>query len=166
MTTPFRIGQGFDVHALVRGRPLIIGGVTIPFDYGLLGHSDADVLLHAVTDALLGAAGLGDIGRLFPDSDPGYAGADSRVLLRSAFQHVRRAGYEVVNVDATVICQAPKILPHVPAMAGNIAADLAIATGAVNIKGKTTEKLGFTGRGEGIAAQVVVLLARSRSGDI
>lgn len=166
MTTPFRIGQGFDVHALVRGRPLIIGGVTIPFDYGLLGHSDADVLLHAVTDALLGAAGLGDIGRLFPDSDPAYAGADSRVLLRSAFQHVRRAGYEVVNVDATVICQAPKILPHVPAMAGNIAADLAIATGAVNIKGKTTEKLGFTGRGEGIAAQVVVLLARSRSGDI
>lgn len=166
MTTPFRIGQGFDVHALVRGRPLIIGGVTIPFDYGLLGHSDADVLLHAVTDALLGAAGLGDIGRLFPDSDPAYAGADSRALLRSAFQHVRRAGYEVVNVDATVICQAPKILPHVPAMAGNIAADLAIATGAVNIKGKTTEKLGFTGRGEGIAAQVVVLLARSRSGDI
>jgi 2-C-methyl-D-erythritol 2,4-cyclodiphosphate synthase len=124
------------------------------------------VLLHALTDALLGAAGLGDIGRLFPDCDPAYAGADSRVLLRSAFQHVRRAGYEVVNVDATVICQAPKILPHVPAMAGNIAADLAIATGAVNIKGKTTEKLGFTGRGEGIAAQVVVLLARSRSGDI
>lgn len=166
MTTPFRIGQGFDVHALVRGRPLIIGGVAIPFDHGLLGHSDADVLLHALTDALLGAAGLGDIGRLFPDSDPAFAGADSRVLLRSAFQHVRRAGYEVVNVDATVICQAPKILPHVPAMAGNIAADLAIATGAVNIKGKTTEKLGFTGRGEGIAAQVVMLLARSRSGDI
>jgi len=163
MTTPFRIGQGFDVHALVRGRPLIIGGVAIPFDYGLLGHSDADVLLHALTDALLGAAGLGDIGRLFPDTDPAYAGADSRVLLRSAFQHVRRAGHEVVNVDATVICQAPKILPHVPAMAGNIAADLEIDVSAVNIKGKTTEKLGFTGRGEGIAAQVVVLLARNQS---
>ncbi|HRP74070.1 MAG TPA: 2-C-methyl-D-erythritol 2,4-cyclodiphosphate synthase [Rhodocyclaceae bacterium] len=163
MSTPFRIGQGFDVHALVRGRPLIIGGVTIPFDFGLLGHSDADVLLHALTDALLGAAGLGDIGRLFPDTDSANAGADSRVLLRSAFELVRGAGWEVANVDATVICQAPKILPHVPSMAGNIAADLAIDVDAVNIKGKTTEKLGFTGRGEGIAAQVVVLLARSRS---
>lgn len=164
MTTPFRIGQGFDVHALVPGRPLIIGGVTIPFAFGLLGHSDADVLLHALTDALLGAAGLGDIGQIFPDSDPAHAGADSRVLLRSAFGHVRRAGYAVVNVDATVICRAPKIVPHVPAMTANIAADLAMDASAVNIKGKTTEKLGFTGRGEGIAAQVVVLLARSGSG--
>ena len=161
MSFPFRIGQGFDVHALVPGRPLIIGGVTIPFERGLLGHSDADVLLHALTDALLGAAGLGDIGRLFPDTDPAHAGADSRVLLREAWARVRAAGWQVLNVDATVICRAPKILPHVPAMAANIAADLGCAPEAVNIKGKTTEKLGFTGRGEGIAAQVVAMLARS-----
>lgn len=155
-----RIGQGFDVHALVAGRPLIVGGVTIPFPLGLLGHSDADVLLHALTDALLGAAGLGDIGRLFPDTDPRHAGADSRALLREAFARVRAAGYSVVNVDATVICRAPKILPHVPAMVANIAGDLGLEPAAVNIKGKTTEKLGFTGRGEGIAAQVVALLVR------
>jgi len=161
---PFRIGQGFDVHALVAGRPLIVGGVTIPFERGLLGHSDADVLLHALTDALLGAAGLGDIGRLFPDTDPRHAGADSRVLLRQAYAAVRAAGWEAVNVDATVICRAPKILPHVPAMAANIATDLGIEPSAVNIKGKTTEKLGFTGRGEGIAAQVVALLARGDEG--
>jgi len=164
MTIPFRIGQGFDVHALVAGRPLILGGVTIPFERGLLGHSDADVLLHALTDALLGGAGLGDIGRLFPDSDPRHAGADSRRLLREAYGAVRAAGYAVVNVDATVICRAPKILPHVAAMAANIAADLAIAVADVNIKGKTTEKLGFTGRGEGIAAQVVALLVRRTDG--
>lgn len=163
MSFPFRIGQGFDVHALVPGRPLIIGGVSIPFERGLLGHSDADVLLHALTDALLGAAGLGDIGRLFPDTDPAHAGADSRVLLRHAWQAVRAEGYVAVNVDATVICRAPRILPHVPDMAANIAADLGMARTAVNIKGKTTEKLGFTGRGEGIAAQVVVLLARERA---
>jgi 2-C-methyl-D-erythritol 2,4-cyclodiphosphate synthase len=160
MTIPFRIGQGFDVHALVPGRALVIGGVTIPFAQGLLGHSDADVLLHALTDALLGAAGLGDIGRLFPDTDPRHAGADSRVLLRDAFAQVRARGFAVVNVDATVICRAPRILPHVGAMADNIAADLDTSADAVNIKGKTTEKLGFTGRGEGIAAQVVVLLTR------
>lgn len=160
MKVPFRIGQGFDVHALVPGRPLIIGGVTIPHERGLLGHSDADVLLHALTDALLGAAGLGDIGRLFPDTDPQHAGADSRVLLREAFAAVRSAGFAVVNVDATVICRAPKILPHAPAMVANIAADLGVETSAINIKGKTTEKLGFTGRGEGIAAQVVALLVR------
>tara|TARA_R110002049_G_scaffold92270_3_gene229002 strand:- start:150 stop:653 length:504 start_codon:yes stop_codon:yes gene_type:complete len=159
-TTPLRIGQGFDVHALVPDRPLIIGGVTIPYPLGLLGHSDADVLLHALTDALLGAAGLGDIGRLFPDSDARYAGADSRELLRAAFGRVRDARYAVVNVDATVICQAPKILPHAAQMVENIASDLSIARSAVNIKGKTTEGLGFTGRGEGIAAQVVVLLER------
>lgn len=164
MSVPFRIGQGFDVHALVPGRRLIIGGVDIPFERGLLGHSDADVLLHALTDALLGAAGLGDIGRLFPDTDPANAGADSRVLLREAFAAVRAAGYEVVNVDATIICRAPRILPHAPAMVANIAADLSIETGAVNIKGKTTEKLGFTGRGEGVAAQVVALLARLQDG--
>ena len=155
---PFRVGQGFDVHALVAGRPLIIGGVRIPFEAGLLGHSDADVLLHALTDALLGAAGLGDIGRMFPDTDPAHAGADSRALLRSAWRNVAAAGFEVVNIDATVICRAPRILPHVPAMAANIAADLGVVPAQINIKGKTTEKLGFTGRGEGIAAQVVVLL--------
>ena len=158
---PFRVGQGFDVHALVAGRPCIIGGVHIPFERGLLGHSDADVLLHAITDALLGAAGLGDIGRLFPDTDPAHAGADSRVLLREAYARVRAAGWAAVNVDATVICQAPKIAPHVAAMVANIAADLAIAPAQVNVKGKTTEKLGFTGRGEGIAAQACVLLARA-----
>lgn len=156
--TNLRIGQGFDVHALVPGRPLIIGGVTIPFPQGLLGHSDADVLLHALTDALLGAAGLGDIGRLFPDTDPQHAGADSRVLLREAFARVHAAGFDVVNIDATVICGAPKILPHAPAMVANIAAELGMSAERINIKGKTTENLGFTGRGEGIAAQVVALL--------
>ena len=156
----FRIGQGFDVHALVPGRKLIIGGVTIPFDRGLLGHSDADVLLHAITDALLGAAGLGDIGRHFPDTDARYAGADSRVLLRGAMESVAAAGWQVGNVDATVIAQAPKLLPHVPAMVANIAADLGIEPNQVNIKGKTTERLGFTGRGEGIAAEAVALLLR------
>ncbi|SIQ55303.1 2-C-methyl-D-erythritol 2,4-cyclodiphosphate synthase [Aromatoleum tolulyticum] len=160
MKVPFRIGQGFDVHALVPGRPLIVGGVTIPYERGLLGHSDADVLLHALTDALLGAAGMGDIGRLFPDTDPQHAGADSRVLLREAYAAVRAAGFAVVNVDATVICRAPRILPHAPAMVANIAADLGIEEAVVNIKGKTTEKLGFTGRGEGIAAQVVALLVQ------
>jgi len=158
-----RIGQGFDVHALVRGRPLIIGGVTIPFEKGLLGHSDADVLLHAITDALLGAAGLGDIGRHFPDTDPALAGADSRVLLREAMAAVRSAGYRVVNVDATVIAQAPKLLPHVPAMVAHIATDLGVAEDAVNVKGKTTERLAFTGRGEGIAAQAVALLIRDEA---
>lgn len=157
---PFRIGQGFDVHALVPGRRLVIGGVDIPFGRGLLGHSDADVLLHAVTDAILGAAGLGDIGRLFSDTDPAHAGADSRVLLREAYARVAAAGFAVANVDATVIARAPKILPHAARMAANIAADLELAPGQVNIKGKTTEGLGFTGRGEGIAAQAVALLVR------
>jgi 2-C-methyl-D-erythritol 2,4-cyclodiphosphate synthase len=160
---PFRIGQGFDVHALVAGRPLILGGVSIPFERGLLGHSDADVLLHAITDALLGAAGLGDIGRHFPDTDPAHAGADSRALLRRAMAAVREAGFQVVNVDATVIAQAPKILPHVPAMVANLAEDLGVPAEAINIKGKTTERLGFTGRGEGIAAQAVALLAHGRT---
>lgn len=156
---PFRIGQGFDVHALVVGRPLILGGVTIPFERGLLGHSDADVLLHAITDAILGAAGLGDIGRHFPDSDARYAGADSRVLLREAAQRVAASGYAVVNVDATIVCERPKIAPHAGQMAANIAADLQLAATCINIKGKTTEKLGFTGREEGIAAQAIALLA-------
>jgi 2-C-methyl-D-erythritol 2,4-cyclodiphosphate synthase len=160
MTIPFRVGLGYDVHALVPGRPLILGGVTIAHGSGLLGHSDADVLLHAITDALLGAAGLGDIGRHFPDSDPAHAGADSRGLLRSAMQAVVAAGWRVGNVDAIVIAEAPRILPHAAAMAANIAADLGIAVNGVNIKGKTSEKLGFAGRGEGIAAQAVALLLR------
>ncbi len=161
--SPFsmRVGQGFDVHALVEGRPLIIGGVTIPHTHGLLGHSDADVLLHALTDALLGAAGLGDIGRHFPDTDPQYRGADSRVLLRQAYQRVRHAGWSVVNIDATIHAQAPKIGPHVSAMITNIAADLQIDPGVVNIKAKTNEGLGHLGRKEGIAANVVSLLGKS-----
>ncbi|KAA0888629.1 2-C-methyl-D-erythritol 2,4-cyclodiphosphate synthase [Pusillimonas sp. ANT_WB101] len=160
MSVPFRVGQGFDVHALVEGRPLIIGGVCIPHSHGLLGHSDADVLLHAVTDAILGAAGLGDIGRHFPDTDARYKGADSRVLLRDAMQKVRDAGWHVVNVDATIHAQAPKMGPHAPAMADNIAHDLQLQAGDVNIKAKTNEGLGYLGRKEGIAATVVALLAR------
>ena len=157
-----RIGQGFDVHALVVGRKLIIGGVTIPFEKGLDGHSDADVLLHAITDALFGGAGLGDIGRHFPDTDPKFKGADSRVLLREAAKRVREAGFAVVNIDATIIAQAPKMAPHIPAMVKRIAEDVGIAAGDVNVKAKTTEFLGFTGRGEGIAAEAVVLLEKAR----
>jgi 2-C-methyl-D-erythritol 2,4-cyclodiphosphate synthase len=157
----FRIGQGFDVHRLVEGRPLIIGGVTIPYGRGLLGHSDADVLLHAITDALLGAAGLGDIGMHFPDTDARYAGADSRVLLRAAFDLISAAGYSIMNIDTTIIAQAPKMAPHAAAIKANIAADLGLAPGAINIKAKTTEQLGFTGRGEGIAAEAIVLLSRA-----
>ena len=160
-----RVGQGFDVHALVPGRRLVIGGVAIPFHSGLLGHSDADVLLHALTDALLGAAALGDIGRYFPDSDPRWAGADSRALLREVRRLLAAAGWRVGNVDATVVARLPKIAPHVPAMCANIAADLGIAVDCVNIKGKTTESLGFTGRGEGIAAQAVALLVRTSAGE-
>lgn len=155
-----RIGQGFDVHALVKGRPLVIGGVTIPFDKGLLGHSDADVLLHALCDALLGAAGLGDIGYHFPDSDAKYRGVDSRELLRAVAQKIAAAGYKVGNVDATIIAQAPKMAPHVAAMVKNIASDLAIDVAQVNVKAKTTEALGFTGRGEGIAAECSTLIVR------
>ncbi len=151
-----RVGQGFDVHALAEGRRLVIGGVTIAHARGLAGHSDADVLLHAICDALLGAAALGDIGRHFPDSDPQYAGADSRALLRAV--RAKLGAYRVVNVDATIIAQAPRMAPHVAAMIANIAADLAIDPRAVNVKATTTEGLGCTGRGEGIAAQAVVLL--------
>jgi 2-C-methyl-D-erythritol 2,4-cyclodiphosphate synthase len=153
-----RIGQGFDVHAFAAGRKLVIGGVEIPHSQGLLGHSDADVLLHAICDALLGAAGLGDIGMHFPDSDPKYAEIDSRMLLRDCAKKLRELGLKIVNVDATIIAQAPRMAPHVPRMIGNIAADLGIAPGAVNIKATTTEQLGFTGRGEGIAAQAVALV--------
>ena len=156
-----RIGQGFDVHALVSGRKLIIGGVDIPHDKGLDGHSDADVLLHALCDALLGAAALGDIGRHFSDTDARYKNADSRLLLREVSRLVQEAGYRVVNIDATIIAQAPKMAPHVSAMVNNIAADLGLSRGQVNVKAKTTERLGFTGRGEGIAAEAVVLLNRA-----
>jgi 2-C-methyl-D-erythritol 2,4-cyclodiphosphate synthase len=161
MTMDYRIGQGYDVHALVPGRVLILGGVEIPHATGLLGHSDADVLLHAITDAILGAAGLGDIGRLFPDTDERWRGADSRMLLREAMALVRTAGWRVGNVDATIIAQAPKISTHAGAMAVNIAEDLGIAPNCVNIKGKTHERLGFEGRQEGIVAQAVTLLLRA-----
>lgn len=156
----FRIGQGFDVHALVENRPLIIGGVTIPYARGLAGHSDADVLLHAITDALLGAAGLGDIGHHFPDTDPTLAGIDSRILLRLAGERVHDAGWEVGNIDATIIAQAPKMAPHLAQMIALIAADLNIAPDQINLKAKTTEKLGFTGRGEGIASEAICLLKK------
>lgn len=157
-----RIGQGYDVHALVPGRALIVGGVRIPYARGLLGHSDADVLLHAITDALFGAAALGDIGRHFPDSDERWRGADSRVLVREAMARVRAAGFEVANLDSTIIAQAPRMGPFIAAMVDNLAADLGVAPGQVNIKAKTTERLGFEGRGEGIAAQAVVLLVAAR----
>ena len=153
-----RIGQGFDVHALVAGRKLIIGGVDIPYEKGLDGHSDADVLIHALCDALLGAAGLNDIGTHFPDSDPRYKGIDSRKLLFEVRQLLRERGFHVGNVDATIIAQAPRMAPHIPAMRANIASDLGIELDAVNVKAKTTEKLGFTGRGEGIAAEAIALL--------
>ncbi|MBI4986837.1 MAG: 2-C-methyl-D-erythritol 2,4-cyclodiphosphate synthase [Rhodocyclales bacterium] len=164
MNLPFRIGQGYDVHPLVPGRKLLLGGVEIPAERGLLGHSDADALLHAITDAVLGAAGLGDIGRMFPDSDEKWRGADSRVLLRGALAAVKVVGWRVGNVDATVIAQAPRIAAYVAAMCANIAADLEVPAGQVNIKGKTTERLGFEGRGEGIAAQAVALLVRADGG--
>jgi len=153
-----RIGQGFDVHQLVAGRKLIIGGITIPYDKGLLGHSDADVLLHAICDALLGAAALGDIGRHFADTDAQYKNIDSRILLREVARRVTNEGFRIGNVDATIIAQAPKMAPHIPHMVENIAADLGVAMNAVNVKATTTEKLGYTGRGEGIAAQAVALL--------
>ena len=153
-----RIGQGFDVHQLVEGRKLIVGGVEIPHDKGLLGHSDADVLLHAICDALLGAAALGDIGRHFADTDARFKNIDSRILLREAMHLVREQGFRVGNLDATIIAQEPKMAPHIPQMVVNIAADLRVEKGAVNVKATTTEQLGFSGRGEGIAAQAVVLL--------
>jgi 2-C-methyl-D-erythritol 2,4-cyclodiphosphate synthase len=153
-----RIGQGFDVHALVPGRKLIVGGIDIPFDRGLLGHSDGDVLLHAICDALLGAAGLGDIGRHFPDTDDSLRGADSRELLRATGAQLHQRGFRIVNVDATIIAQAPRMAPHIAAMAACIAQALGISESQLNIKAKTTERLGFTGRGEGIAAQAVALI--------
>jgi 2-C-methyl-D-erythritol 2,4-cyclodiphosphate synthase len=153
-----RIGQGFDVHPLVAGRKLIVGGVEIAYHKGLEGHSDADVLLHAICDALLGAAGLGDIGRHYPDTDASYAGADSRALLRDVAQKLREKRLKVVNIDATIIAQAPRMAPHMARMIANIAADLGLDAAAVNVKATTTEGLGFVGRVEGIAAQAVALL--------
>lgn len=154
-----RVGQGYDVHQLVAGRPLILGGVNIPFEKGLLGHSDADALLHAVTDALLGAAGLGDIGSHFPDTAAEFKDADSRVLLRAAYEAVQAKGWCVVNVDTTIIAQQPKLAPHIPVMRSNLAEDLGLALECVNVKGKTNEKLGYLGRMEGIEARAAVLLA-------
>jgi 2-C-methyl-D-erythritol 2,4-cyclodiphosphate synthase len=153
-----RIGQGFDVHALVLGRKLIIGGVEIPFEKGLEGHSDADVLLHAICDALLGASGLGDIGQHYPDTNAEFKGVDSRVLLRDVAKKVSAVKYRIVNVDATIIAQAPRMAPHIARMIGNIAADLGVTPACVNVKATTTEHLGFLGRLEGIAAQAVALL--------
>ena len=153
-----RIGQGFDVHALALGRRLVIGGVDIPYARGLQGHSDADVLLHAICDALLGAAGLGDIGQHFPESDPAYAGIDSRKILRQTARKLVELNLRIVNVDATIIAQEPRMAPHIPRMIGNIAADLDVAPAAINIQATTTEGLGFLGRVEGIGAQAIALL--------
>lgn len=153
-----RIGQGYDVHRLVEGRKLILGGVEIEYDKGLLGHSDADVLVHAIMDALLGAAALGDIGKLFPDSNPAYEGADSLALLREVGKRLRAEGFEIVNLDSTVIAQAPKLAPHIQRMRANIAAALDVDVARVSVKATTEERLGFTGSGQGIAAQAVALI--------
>jgi 2-C-methyl-D-erythritol 2,4-cyclodiphosphate synthase len=155
---PFRVGEGCDIHILVPGRPLMLGGVQVPHSMGLMGHSDADALLHAITDALLGAVGLGDIGRHFPDTDPAFKGADSAILLGEAMNRVRAAGYELGNLDATVIAQAPKLAPHIPAMCERIAAVLGVAVTQVNVKAKTAEKLGPVGQGLAMEARAAVLL--------
>ncbi|UDG83024.1 2-C-methyl-D-erythritol 2,4-cyclodiphosphate synthase [Candidatus Vallotia lariciata] len=154
----WRIGQGYDVHKLIPGRPLVIGGMIVPYDRGLLGYSDADVLLHAITDALLGGAALGDIGRHFPNEDRNFSGANSRDLMREAARRVAKAGFYIVNVDSTVIAQQPKLSKYIPSMRGNIAIDLDIHDNAINIKAKTNENLGYIGRGEAVEAQAVVLL--------
>ncbi len=159
----FRIGQGYDCHALVTGRKLIIGGVDIAHTMGLLGHSDADVLLHAIIDALFGSAGLGDIGKHFPDTDKQFAGADSRVLLKEAVSRLHQAGYQVGNLDCTIIAQQPKMAPHIAQMVANIAADLKVLPGQINVKAKTNERLGYLGREEGIAAEAVVLVFRAQA---
>ncbi|PKD41650.1 2-C-methyl-D-erythritol 2,4-cyclodiphosphate synthase [Methylomonas sp. Kb3] len=155
-----RVGQGYDVHRFNDGDHIILGGVKIPYEKGLEAHSDGDVVLHALADAILGAAALGDIGKHFPDTDPEFKGADSRVLLRHVYKIVQEKGYKLVNADVTIIAQAPKMLPHVPAMCANIAADLAVDVDFINVKATTTEKLGFEGRKEGIAVQVVVLIEK------
>jgi 2-C-methyl-D-erythritol 2,4-cyclodiphosphate synthase len=163
MNSALRIGEGWDIHALVAGRPLVLGGIVIPHERGLLGHSDADALLHAITDALLGAAGLGDIGRHFPDTDPALAGADSARLLALAAQRVRSAGWEIVNVDTTVVAQAPRLAPHIDAMCERIAQVLEVPRGAVNVKAKTAERMGPVGAGEAIEARAVCLLVARAS---
>ncbi|AYC30636.1 2-C-methyl-D-erythritol 2,4-cyclodiphosphate synthase [Paenisporosarcina cavernae] len=160
----FRVGQGFDVHEFAEGRPLIIGGVTIPYEKGLIGHSDADVLLHTVTDAALGAIGEGDIGRHFPDTDPEFKDADSAKLLSYIWKMVEARGYQLGNIDCTIIAQAPKMAPHIEAMRNRIAGLLNADPSQVNVKATTTEKLGFTGRGEGIASQATILLVQSNNG--
>ncbi|TBO34084.1 2-C-methyl-D-erythritol 2,4-cyclodiphosphate synthase [Aquabacterium lacunae] len=154
-----RIGEGWDTHALVNGRPLVLGGITIPHTHGLLGHSDADALLHAITDALLGAAALGDIGRHFPDTDPQFKGADSVVLLQEAYRRVQAAGWQLVNLDATIVAQAPKMAPHIGAMVARIAEALGVQPGQVNVKAKTAEKMGPVGEGRSIETRAVCLLA-------
>ena len=158
-----RVGEGWDTHALVAGRPLVLGGVTIPHSHGLLGHSDADALLHAITDALFGAAGLGDIGRHFPDTDAAFQGADSHTLLQEAARRESAAGWQIVNLDSTIVAQAPKMAPHIPAMQVRIAAALGIGVDAVNVKAKTAEKMGPVGEGRAIEARAVCLLMRTRS---
>jgi 2-C-methyl-D-erythritol 2,4-cyclodiphosphate synthase len=157
---PLRIGQGWDTHALVTGRKLMLGGVHVPYEKGLLGHSDADVLLHAITDALLGAAGLGDIGRHFPDTDPQFKGADSIVLLQEAANRVREAGWQIGNIDSTIIAQAPKLAPHIPAMCERIAAAVGVVVSQVNVKAKTAEKMGPVGEGLSMEARAILLLIR------
>jgi 2-C-methyl-D-erythritol 2,4-cyclodiphosphate synthase len=161
MSTQLRVGEGWDIHALVAGRPLVLGGVTIPHTHGLLGHSDADALLHSITDALFGAAGLGDIGRHFPDTDAAFKGADSHALLSEAARRVRDAGWQIVNVDSTVVAQAPRLAPHIPAMCERIAQALGIAADCVNVKAKTAEKMGPVGEGRAIEARAVCLIARA-----
>lgn len=161
MPNVMRVGEGWDIHPLVTGRPLILGGVSIPHSHGLLGHSDADALLHAITDALLGAAGLGDIGRHFPDTDAAFAGADSTLLLRAAYERVQAAGWRLVNIDSTVIAQAPKLAPYIDAMRARIASALGVAVDAINVKAKTAEKMGAVGEGRAIEARAVCLLARA-----
>ncbi|MGK2889922.1 MAG: 2-C-methyl-D-erythritol 2,4-cyclodiphosphate synthase [Candidatus Malihini olakiniferum] len=161
-----RIGHGFDVHKLGGEGPLVIGGVRIPYPQGLLAHSDGDVLLHAVTDALLGAAALGDIGKLFPETDPAYKGADSRELLRQAWQRIQKKGYRLRNLDVTIIAQAPKMAQHIPQMRVNLAEDLFCHIDDVNVKVTTTEQLGFTGRGEGIACEAVALLVKDERSEV
>lgn len=161
MSTQLRIGEGWDIHALVAGRPLVLGGVTIAHTHGLLGHSDADALLHAITDALFGAAGLGDIGRHFPDTDAVFKDADSHALLSEAARRVRDAGWQIINVDSTVVAQAPRLAPHIPAMCGRIAQALGITADRVNVKAKTAEKMGPVGEGRAIEARAVCLIARA-----
>jgi len=153
-----RVGEGWDIHALVTGRPLVLGGITVPHTHGLLGHSDADALLHAITDALLGAAALGDIGRHYPDTDERFRGADSGVLLAEAARRVREAGYEIVNIDSTVVAQAPRLAPHIPAMVTRIATLLGLDVSRVNVKAKTAERMGPVGEGQAIEARAVALL--------